>query len=209
MLLYSVSENGALRKVKKVDFAENKVFLIDDDKTIFLWQGKKASKKKKDLSKRKAELLSEKKEEPAKIQIFEQDKEYGAFIPIMEDLKKGFGQISPIERRDELHIQYEDTLDLIEAGLTPDLEAVITVNAHNIAQEGKSYEELCKILAELQISLTKEKGKPTAKEIKKKEEEIFKSSSTYEEICWLISQIRLLKEKKIDKQKLADFKPSS
>ena len=74
---------------------------------------------------------------------------------------------------------------------------------------GKSYEELCKILAELQISVTKEKGKPTVKEIKKKQEEIFKSSSTYEEICWLISQMRLIKEKKIGKQKIADFKPPS
>jgi hypothetical protein len=209
MLLYSVSENGALRKVKKVDFAENKVFLIDDNKTIFLWQGQKASKKKKELSEKKAEKLNKERGEPAKIEIFEQGKEYGAFLPIMEGLKKGFGQISPIERRDELQIQYEDTIDLIEAGLTPDLEGVITVNAHNLAQEGKSYEELCKILAEMQISLIKEKGKPTVKEIKKKQEEIFKSSSTYEEVCWLISQIRLIKEKKIGKQKLADFKPPS
>ncbi len=209
MLLYSVSENGALRKVKKVDFAENKVFLIDDNKTIFLWQGQKASKKKKELSEKKAGALNKKREEPAKIQIFEQGKEYGSFLPIMEGLKKGFGQISPIERREELKIKYEDTIDLLDAGLTPDLEAVITVNAHTLAQKAKSYEELCKILAELQISLTKEKGKPTVKEIKKKEEEIFKSSSTYEELCWLISQIRLIKEKKIGKQKLADFKPPS
>ena len=160
MLLYSVSENGALRKVKKVDFAKNKVFLIDDNKTIFLWQGQKASKKKKELSEKKANALNKGREKPAKIQIFEQGKEYGSFLPIMEGLKKGFGQISPIERRDELKIRYEDTIDLIEAGLTPDLEAVITVNAHNLAQEGKSYEDLCKILAELQISVFKEKGKP-------------------------------------------------
>ncbi len=208
MRLYSISENGALRGVKKVDFAANKVFLIEDDKTIFLWQGQKASKKKKDLSKKKAKIVNDKKDSPAKIQVIEQGKEYGAFLPIMESLKKGFGQVSPIERRDELQIHYEDTMDLIHAGLTPDLEAVITVNAHKLAQEGKTYEELCKILAELQISLTKDKGKPTVKEIKNKTSEIFKSSSTYEEICWLISQIRLIKEKKVGKQKLGNFKQS-
>jgi len=204
-----VSENGALRKVKKVDFAENKVFLIDDDKTIFLWQGQKASKKKKDLSKKKAETINKKREKPVKIQIIEQGKEYGAFLPIMKELKKGYGQVSPIERRDELQIQYEDTIDLIEAGLTPDLEAVITVNAHKIAQEGKSYEDLCELLAELQLSLTMEKNKPLVKDIKKKAHEIFKSSSTYEEICWLIANCNLIKEEKVGKQKLADFKPSS
>ena len=209
MIVYSVSENGALRKIKNIDFADNKVLFIDDNKTIFLWQGQKASKKKKDLSKKKAEAINKTRKSPAKIQIIEQNKEYGAFIPIMESLKKGIGQTSPIQRRDELQIQYEDTIELIEAGLTPDLEAVITVNSHKLAQEGKSYEELCAILAEMQISLTKEKGKPTVKEIKKKQEEIFKSSSTYEEVCWLISQIRLIKEKKIGKQKLKNFKPPS
>jgi hypothetical protein len=191
-----VSENGSLRRVKKVDFAANKVFLIDDDKTIFLWQGQKASTKKKDLSKKKAETVSKKKEDPAKIHIIEQGKEYGAFLPIMKELKKGFGQVSPIERRDELQIQYEDTIDLIEAGLTPDLEAVITVNAHKIAGEGKCYEDLCELLAELQLSLAMEKGKPLVKDIKKKADDIFKSSSTYEEICWLISSLRLLKKKR-------------
>ena len=47
MRLFSVSENGALRKVNKIDFNENKVYLVDDFKTLYLWNGSKASKKKK------------------------------------------------------------------------------------------------------------------------------------------------------------------
>ena len=61
MQLFSVSENGALRKASKVDYAENKVFLIDDIKTIYLWIGLKASKKKKELSLKKANLLNSKR----------------------------------------------------------------------------------------------------------------------------------------------------
>lgn len=49
MRIYSVTENGALRKINKVDFDENKVFLIEDFKVIYLWFGLKASKKKKKL----------------------------------------------------------------------------------------------------------------------------------------------------------------
>ena len=54
----------------------------------------------------------------------------------------------------------------------------------------------------LQLTLVKGKIKPNEKEIKTKADEIFKSSSTYEEICWLIANLTLIKEKKIDGQKL-------
>ena len=50
MQLYLITESGSLRKINKIDFNENKVFLIDDIKTLYLWFGLKASKKKKDLS---------------------------------------------------------------------------------------------------------------------------------------------------------------
>ena len=46
MQLYTVYENGALRKVDKINFSESRAFLIDDIKTIYLWFGSKTSKKK-------------------------------------------------------------------------------------------------------------------------------------------------------------------
>ncbi len=47
MNFFSFSENGAMRKVSKIDFNENKVFLVDNFKILYLWYGEKASKKKK------------------------------------------------------------------------------------------------------------------------------------------------------------------
>jgi len=60
MQLYSVSKNGVLRKITKVDFAENKVYLIDDLKTMYLWVGLKATKKKKNFGIKKANILNDK-----------------------------------------------------------------------------------------------------------------------------------------------------
>ena len=90
----------------------------------------------------------------------------------------------------------EDTLELIDAGLDLDLEAEITLHAHNLSQEGISYEDLSKRLAELQLVLLKGKDKPLASEIKNKTEEILKSTSTFEELAWLVSELEILIKKK-------------
>ncbi|MFX0186097.1 MAG: hypothetical protein ACFE8A_00020 [Candidatus Hodarchaeota archaeon] len=196
MKLYSVAENGALRKISKLTFAEKSVYLVDDYKNMYLWFGQKASKKKKDLSQKKAEALNEKKEIPANIQILHQGKEFGAFLAMMDILKKGLKAKAPIERRTELEIEYEDTIELIDIGLEPDLEGEITIAAHKLSQEKKSYDELCKDLAKAQLTIIKSKGKITAAEINKKAKEIHKSSSTYDELCWLIAELNMLLKKK-------------
>jgi len=195
MQLYSVSENGALRKIIKVDFAENKVYLIDDLKTIYLWVGLKASKKKKNFGIKKANILNDKRKNNVKIQIINQNKEFGAFLAMIDILRKGIKQNIPIKKRPELSIEIEDTMELIDAGLDPDLEAEITVAAYNISQENKTYDELCREIAETQLIILKGKVKVSEVEIKKKTKEIYKSSSTYEEICWLLAELKILVEK--------------
>jgi hypothetical protein len=194
MQLFIISENGALRKIKKIDFDENKSFLIDDYKIIYIWNGAKTSKKKKELSINKANQLNKKRNNSAVINIIDQNKEYGSFLAMMDLLKKGVKDNIEIERRPELELETEDTLDLIEAGLTPDLEAEITLATQELKKQEYPYEELCKKLAELQLNFLK--VKPTKQKIVKKAEEIYKSSITYDELCWLIEELNILKEKK-------------
>jgi hypothetical protein len=194
--LYTVYENGVLRKVKKVDFSDVKVNLIEDFKTIYLWLGSNSSKRKQDFGKKRAKSLNLRRKTPANIKIINQNKEYGAFIAIMELLKKGFGENFTIEKREELEIEIEDTLELIDSGLEMDLEAEITLAAHNLSVDKVSYEELSRKLAELQLTLLKTTGKPSEKEITKKSNEILKSTATYEELCWLVSELKILVNKK-------------
>jgi len=198
MILYSVYENGALRKIRKIDFNDTKVYLIDDIKTIYLWFGSQSSKRKRDFSKKRASNLNNKRKTSAKIQINYQNKEYGAFLAIMDLLKKDLNKDLQIKKREELELEIEDTLELIETGLEIDLEAEITLADHKLSQEENTYEDLSRRLAELQLILLKKK--PLEKEIKEKSEEIRKSSSTFDELCWLVAELEILiKKKHLDK----------
>lgn len=196
MILYQIYENGILRKISKVDFSNTKVYLIDDFKTIYLWYGSNSSKRKRDFSKKRANSLNNKRKTIAKIQIINQDKEFGAFLAIMDLLKKGLGEDASLEKREELELDIEDTLELIESGLEMDLESEITLAAHKLSNEKVSYEDLSRRLAELQLTILKVNKEPSEKEINKKTKDILKSSSTYEELCWIVSELEILKEKK-------------
>jgi predicted DNA-binding antitoxin AbrB/MazE fold protein len=196
MKLYTIYENGVLKKIEKVNFDKKKVFLIDDFKIYYLWFGSDASEKKKEFGKKRANDLNKKRKSPAIVQIIHQNKEYGPFLAIMDILKEGLKSKDSREEREELVFELEETLELIDAGLELDLEAEITLKAHNLSQEGISYEDLSKRLAESQLILLTGKSKPPEAEIKKKTQEILKSSSTFEELCWLVSELEILIEKK-------------
>ena len=195
MELYLLGERGGLKKISKVDFKPNNAYLIDDIKTIYIWFGKTVPEKKRNFCSRKAELLNEKRSNSANVLTIEQGKEYGSFLAIKDLIRKGKISTNLADRRPELEIRYEETKDFIEAGLKPDFEGELTIDAHEIALEKKSYEELCRMLAELQLSLEKGGKKPTKKEIDVKTKDIFKSSTTYDEVCWLIAELRALKRK--------------
>lgn len=196
MQVFNVAENGSLRKTTKVDFNDsNRVYLIEAEKFIYLWQGQKASKRKKDLSLKSASNLNEKREKPAKIEVINQNNEFGSFLEIMKALKKGKIEELDIVKRPELDLEIEDTKELIEAGLEPDLIAEINLATYELVQKKKDYKLLCRELAELQLSILEGLDKISESKINKKSQEIFKSTSTYEEVCWLISELKILSTK--------------
>ena len=198
MRLYSVAENGRLYEKNKLDFNETKVYLIDDIKNIYIWIGNKASESKKRFSERRASDFNKKRDKPSKINIINQGKEYGPFLAIMDLLTRGMKEDDGDLKRPELKIRYKDTLELIEAGIDPDFEGKITLDAHAQKLKNLTYEELCIELAKIQLKILKGNLKITAEEIKEKSQEIFKSSSTYDELCWLIAELTdLLKKREL------------
>ena len=160
----------------------------------------KHQKKKKDLGLKRAKNLNSKREKPANIEIMDQGEEYGAFLATMDILRQEIKGEMPQVKRNELELEIENTLELVDAGLEMDLEAEITLGAHELLAQKRPYAELCRELAELQIKFLMGKKKLTEKEIEKKKEEIFQSSATYDELCWLIAELNILMEKKSLKQ---------
>jgi hypothetical protein len=162
---------------------------------MYLWFGSNIAKKRRDISLNKAKLLNEKYENTINIKIIDQKKEYGAFLAIKDMLIKGELKKHDLQRRPELEIQFEETVELIEAGLDPDLEAEITLAAHELSKKKISYKNLCQLLAETQLDLISGEKKASKSEVQKKTQEIFESSSTYEEICWLIAELKVIANK--------------
>lgn len=193
---YSVGENGVLYEIKKLNFNKAKVFLIDDIKNIYIWMGNESSDKKQRFAERRAKELNEKRDKPSNISIIHQGEEYGPFLAIMELLKHGMKESNAEFKRPELKIRYEDTLELVEAGIEPDFEGEITLAAQAEKLKKLSYEELCSKLAKIQLKIIKGNAKITEKEIEEKSREILKSSSTYDELCWLIAELTDLSKKK-------------
>lgn len=71
-----------------------------------------------------------------------------------------------------------------------DDETTIRENAYFFSRKGFNYNDLCWILAEKQLNaLNTEKGNIKAEDIKKKAEEINRSSKKYDQLCWFISKI--------------------
>ena len=193
MRLYTVAENGPLHEKSKINFNEAKVYLIDDIKNIYIWIGNKASENKKRFSERRANALNKKRDKPSKVIVINQGKEYGPFLAIMDLLKHGMKEDDGDFKRPELKIRYKDTLELVEAGIDPDFEGKITLDAHT-----QKLKDLCIKLAKIQLKILKGNQKITNEEIKEKSQEIFKSSSTYDELCWLIAELTdLLKKKEL------------
>ena len=196
MRFYSVGGNGALYEIQRLTFNKTKVFLIDDIKNIYVWIGNEASDKKQTFGQRRANDLNEKRDNHSSISIIHQGEEYGPFLALIELLKYGMKDKDSKFERPELKIQYEDTLELVEAGIDPDFEGEITLAAQAEKLKNLSYEELCTKLAKIQLKILKGNAKITKKEIEEKSREILKSSSTYDELCWLIAELSDLSKKK-------------
>ena len=104
MKLFSINEKGDLIELIKLEFDNQKVYLIDDIKknTVFIWVGLDVPQYKKDITAAWARKLDKDRGGACKILIMKQNREYGSFLSMMDELKKGLIPGETIERRPEL-----------------------------------------------------------------------------------------------------------
>ena len=219
MKLYKISDKGTLDEVNKLDFTNDDVYIVDDENTIYIWVGLDVPQALKDTTASIARQLDKERGGASKILIMKQNREYGSFLAIMPQLKKGLKGGVDLERRPELEmgspnvIRWLDQLKKYRKSAPelkyavfkegyPEIEEVpskdvdfeeqVRVAAYYLSKEGYDYNELCWMLAE-QISKQLSKM-PSIEDIRVKAEEIFNSSSTYDELCWLIGELSILKK---------------
>lgn len=103
MELFSISAKGKLIKLDRLAFKENDVYLVDDEEknTIYIWVGLEVSQSKKDITADIARKIDKDRGGSIKILIMKQKREYGSFLAMMRNLKKGLIPGKTIERRPE------------------------------------------------------------------------------------------------------------
>jgi len=103
MQLFSISDGGELIKKDRLTFEENDVYLVDDEEknTIYIWVGLEVPQSKKDITADIARKLDKERGGSAKILIMKQKREYGSFLAMMHNLKKGLIPGKTVERRPE------------------------------------------------------------------------------------------------------------
>ena len=104
MIFYSLDEKGNLIDRSNLEFDDNHVYLIDDieKKTLYIWVGLKVPQYKKDLTAAWARRFDKDRGGACKILIMMQKREYGSFLSMMEQLKKGLIPGKSTGRRPEL-----------------------------------------------------------------------------------------------------------
>ncbi len=104
MNLYSIDDKGNLLELDKLDFDDHHVYLIDDieKKTLYVWVGIDVPQYKKDLTAAWARRFDKDRGGACKILIMIQKREYGSFLSMMDQLKKGLIPGRSTERRPEL-----------------------------------------------------------------------------------------------------------
>lgn len=104
MKLFSINEKGDIIELNKLEFDNQNVYLIDDIKknTVFIWVGLDVPQYKKDITAAWARKFDKDRGGTCKILIMKQNREYGSFLSMMDELKKGLIPGETIERRPEL-----------------------------------------------------------------------------------------------------------
>ncbi len=103
MELFSISAKGKLIKLDRLAFKENDVYLVDDEEknTIYIWVGLEVPQSKKDITADIARRIDKERGGSIKILIMKQKREYGSFLAMMHNLKRGLIPGKTIERRPE------------------------------------------------------------------------------------------------------------
>ena len=103
MQLFKIKDRGELLELDRLEFEEDDVYLVDDEEnnTIYIWVGFKVIQTTKDATADIARKLDKERGGSAKILIMKQKREYGSFLSMMHDLKKGLIPGKAIERRPE------------------------------------------------------------------------------------------------------------
>ena len=182
MQLFIIEENGDLTEVTKLDFIDEAIYLVDDDETIYIWVGNESSQKKKINTANLATRLEGDLDEYSKILIMKQKREYGSFLAMMDNLKKGILPGVSIERRPELVLKKPSESIIfkersLDTNITQELQKPIIFK-----ESGQE--------PEMELSETEENEEKFGLESQIREAAYYLSldNYSYDDLCWMLAE---------------------
>ncbi len=107
MKLYRINDDGELEDLYKLEFNDDEIYVVDDiiKNEIYIWVGLKVSDKQKNFAAEFARQIERDDDILTRILIMKQKREFGSFLAMMDDLRKGLIPGKTTERRPELHLE--------------------------------------------------------------------------------------------------------
>ena len=182
MQLFIIEENGDLTEVNKLDFIDEAIYLVDDDETIYIWVGNEASQNKKIITADIARRLESELDEYSKILIMKQKREYGSFLAMMNNLKKGILPGVSVERRPELILEKPPESIISK-------EESLDTNVSEELQKSIIFRESDQEL-KIEISESEESEEEFGLESQIKEAAYYLSldNYSYDDLCWMLAE---------------------
>ena len=155
---------------------------MDDDTTIYIWVGDEASQKKKIITANIARRLESEIDEYSKILIMKQRREYGSFLAMMDNLKKGDLPGVSVERRPELVLEKPSESVVSKEG---SLDTNITQELQKPIIFKESEQE-----PEMELSESEEIEEEFGLESQIREAAYYLSldNYSYDDLCWMLAE---------------------
>ena len=185
MQLYYVDDKGELIKIGKLEFIDTDVYVVDDNRAIFIWVGLNVSQDKKEISADIARKLENERGKETKILIMKQGREYGSFLVMMDDLKKGLLPGVTIERRPELELQKPSKSMEYETPLKPKDEEISTVdkNLKGWLEQLKNHRKLESI-----DTIFEQEDVGLEHQIREAAYYLSLENYSYNDLCWMLAE---------------------
>ena len=185
MQLYNVDDKGDLIKRGKLNFIDSDAYVIDDGKTVYIWVGLNTSQNKKDYTAKIARQLESERGEKSKILIMKQGREYGSFLAMMDDLKKGLLPGITIERRPELELELpsKSTNSEIKATSKNEVTSEMEKNVKEWLVQLKNYRML-----EPDVSVEEQAEIGLETYIREAAYYLSLENYSYNDLCWMLAE---------------------
>ncbi len=199
MKFYRINDDGEIVEIYKLDFNDNETYVVDDiiKNVIYIWVGLNVSDKQKKFAAEFARQIERVEDVSTRILIMKQKREFGSFLAMMNDFRKGLIPGKTAERRPELKLEHpiqsskQETQKVMQEDEpeTPIIRWLEQIKAH---REIEVESETTDILeqAEIDIDDPLDSEEEFDFEHQTREGAYFFSikNFTYDELCWFLAE---------------------